>query len=129
MSKRTLELAIETIERLTNGIDWFLDMYPQHHSDYDDEEKEKAAVAIANLKRELSEDTCELVGIKDGKATNLGTITTPPRMKLKEIVRTYFGGDVDDEMSDAALALAAGEDFLIWLMKNGWKPQEMVVTK
>lgn len=129
MSKQTMKDAVETIERLMNGLSWFHDKYPEDHSEYDEEEFKNARKTIKALEAEISEDTVTLVGVKDGVETNLGTVTTPPRMKLREIVRGYFGDDPEDDMSDAYMACCVGEDFLIWLMKNGWKSGEMVVTK
>lgn len=130
MATRTaLQQAIDTIEMLTNGLQWWIDHDKVGNANSsDDEALAEAAATIKKLQEELKVDTVSLVGIKDGVATNIGTVTTPPRMKLREIVRGYFGGDVDDEMSDAAMALAAGEDFLIWLMKNGWKAEAEVPT-
>jgi hypothetical protein len=68
-----------------------------------------------------SRDMVDLVGVKDGIQTVLGKVSMPPRMKLRELAVSYYGGDVDDDMSDAAMAFSMGEVFLDWLIAQGWK--------
>lgn len=65
-------------------------------------------------------DTCDLMGVKDGVETKIGTMPLPPKMKLKEIVRSYFSGSIDDDMSDASYAYAVGEELINWMIANGW---------
>ncbi len=74
------------------------------------------------MKNENSQETVDLVGVKDGVETPLGKIPMPPEMKLKEIMRTYFGGDANDPESDACLGVAAGMEFFNWLIGQGYKP-------
>lgn len=65
-------------------------------------------------------ETVDLVGIKNGVETNLGKVPMPPKMKLKEIARSYFGGNPEDDSSDAALMVGAGMEFFDWLQKQGY---------
>jgi len=65
-------------------------------------------------------ETVDFVGVKNGTETNLGKIPTPPSMKLKEIMRTYFSGSPDDEESEVSMAVAAGMEFFTWLESQGY---------
>ncbi len=65
-------------------------------------------------------ETISVVGIKsDGTHTEVGAIPIPPTMKAREILRSYFGADVDTEGTDADMAMAAMEEFILWLKKEG----------
>ncbi len=66
-------------------------------------------------------ETVDLVGIKNGVETYLGTIPMPPSMKLKEIMRTYFSGSTDDEESEVSMAVAAGMELLAWMEAQGFQ--------
>lgn len=64
-------------------------------------------------------ETIDLVGIKDGKEVPLGKSPMPPQMKLREIMRSYFSGNPDDDDSDLSMAVAAGMEFFQWLGQQG----------
>lgn len=66
-------------------------------------------------------ETCDLVGVKNGIETVLGKIPMPPKMKLRELIRGYFGGSFDNECSDASSALYMGEELIDWMITQGWK--------
>ena len=57
----------------------------------------------------------QVVGIKDGKETVLGTATITPRMKARDLVREMFGGWEEDDGSEADLAFAVCESLLRWM--------------
>ncbi|MGN8004318.1 hypothetical protein ACTJKQ_14140 [Acidovorax sp. 22279] len=66
-------------------------------------------------------DTVDLIGVRaNGEHVNLGRVTMPPRMKAREIARSYFGHFDDEDGSDAELCFGALETFLDWLVKHGW---------
>ena len=66
-------------------------------------------------------ETVDLIGVRDdGTHVNLGKISMPPRMKAREIARSYFGPFEDDDASDAEMCFGALETFLDWLVKQGW---------
>lgn len=66
-------------------------------------------------------DTVDLIGVRaNGEHVNLGKVTMPPRMKAREIARSYFGHFDDEDGSDAELCFGALETFLDWLVKHGW---------
>lgn len=68
----------------------------------------------------INRETISVVGIKsDGTHTEVGTMPIPPTMKAREILRSYFGADVDTEGTDADMAMAAMEEFILWLQKDG----------
>lgn len=63
-------------------------------------------------------DNVQIYGVnKEGIQVHLGEAIMPPRMKFKEILRSYLGNP-DDEDSDAAIALAAYDDLVDWQQKN-----------
>jgi|GEM_PF-3515103 len=65
-------------------------------------------------------ETCDAVGIKtDGTEVHLGPIPLPATMKIKEIARSMWGGDPDDDMSEAALGVGAMEELMNWLKEQG----------
>jgi len=65
-------------------------------------------------------ETCQAIGIKhDGTMEVIGAIPLPHGMKIREIARSYFGGDPDDDMSEAYLAVGAMEEFVNWLKEQG----------
>ncbi|MEJ8837734.1 hypothetical protein [Ramlibacter sp. AN1133] len=65
-------------------------------------------------------DAATLVGVRpDGAQDVLATIRMTPRMKAREIVRSYFGEPDDEGMNDAAMALVAREELIAWMQ---WPP-------
>jgi hypothetical protein len=134
MQKVILKQAIATIERLVNGLDWFAAQHPESKSETDNEMKDYANLALGSLRyllEDLEKDQVDLIGYKDGIPTALGKATMPSKMKLKEIVESYFGAFNEDdewESENQLMAMAVGEDFLIWLKKNGWKMSSPVET-
>lgn len=58
----------------------------------------------------------------DGSATVIGTMTTPPGIKAREVLARYGFRDFDDENSDSILALAAFQDLIAWMKQAGWQP-------
>lgn len=65
-------------------------------------------------------ETCEAIGTRpDGTSEIIGAIPLPPEMKAREIVRSYFSGSIDDDMSEASLALGAMEELINWLKEQG----------
>jgi hypothetical protein len=63
-------------------------------------------------------DTVQLVGVKDGVETVLGTATMPPKMKARELVREMFGAWAPNDGSDSDLAYAVCESLIDWMGKN-----------
>lgn len=92
-----------------------------------DQAQTQAATATTSAS-EPAIETVNLVGIKNGIETNLGKVAMPPKMKLKEISRSYFGGDPEDDTSDAALMVGAGMEFFDWLQKQGYQVSKPVVA-
>lgn len=74
-------------------------------------------------------DRVHLVGIKNGVATDLGSIPMPLQMKLREIMRTYFSGSPDDEESEVSMAVAAGMEFFKWLGEQGYSQEREFYRK
>lgn len=76
-------------------------------------------------------DDVKLLGVRaDGSAVVLGAIPEQPAMKRRDIVRNYFGEPSDDmdDFDDATTCLAALIDYHAWLLSQGWKAPELVVT-
>ena len=125
-----LEEARDTIEMLMNGLQWYTDNtdteeYKDNHKS-DDEAFATANDVIRRINSYVEENTCDLVGIKDGVHTQLGKHTVPPRMKLRAIIENYIGrvpDDYEEDFSDAGTAMIIGEAFYDWLVVHGWKPQ------
>lgn len=63
-------------------------------------------------------DTVQLVGVKDGVETVIGTATMPPKMKARELVREMFGAWEPEDGSDADMAFAICEQLIEWMPKN-----------
>lgn len=58
-------------------------------------------------------------GIKDGfPASEVFKIPMPPKMKAKEMIRSYYGNEFDDEDSDASTILYIFEQLLEWYEKQ-----------
>ncbi len=74
-----------------------------------------------------AQETVTLMGVNaDGTQVDLGQIQMPPRMKAKEIIRGYFGGDFDDDCSDASMALIVVDELLDWMKEqNMIKPLDV----
>ncbi len=67
-----------------------------------------------------SHETVSIIGVRsDGAEVHLGAAPIPPTMKAREILRSYFGNELDHEGSDADIAMAAMEEFILWLQKTG----------
>jgi hypothetical protein len=64
-------------------------------------------------------ETCQLVGIRDGREVDLGDIPLTPELKAREIVRSYGLGDPDDEWSEASMMLGAMQELLNWMKQQG----------
>jgi hypothetical protein len=63
-------------------------------------------------------DTVQLVGVKDGVETVIGTATMSPRMKAQDLVREMFGAWEHDDGSDADMAFAVCEQLIKWMPLN-----------
>ena len=80
-------------------------------------------------------DICDLVGVTNGIETKLGTMPITPKQKAKDIVSSYFNGELEDEMGgDATYAYSACVELVDWMIKQGWAitPEAMlnkVLTK
>jgi hypothetical protein len=73
------------------------------------------------------DETCDLIGIKaDGTRTELGKAPIPPMMKARDVVRSYFGGDVDDEMSDASMALQCCREVIDYMKRAALKAAQPI---
>lgn len=59
--------------------------------------------------------TVDLYGVKDGVEVKLGKIQTPPRMKAREIVQSFFGSIDEDLPDEGALALWAMYELIDWM--------------
>ena len=86
------------------------------------------AAETASTEATLADDeTCDLIGIKaDGTRTELGKAPIPPMMKARDVVRSYFGGDVDDEMSDASMALQCCREVIDYMKRATLKAAQPV---
>lgn len=73
----------------------------------------------AGAQQVVVDDECQLVGVKsDGTEHVLGTVTMPPKMKARDIVRSYFGyWDDDDDCCDAAMAMMCCEELIAFMQK------------
>lgn len=128
--EKLLEEARDTIEMLMNGLQWYTDNtdteeYKDNHKS-DDEAFDTANDVIRRINSYVEENTCDLVGIKDGVHTQLGKHTVPPRMKLRAIIENYIDrvpDDYEEDFSDAGTAMIIGEEFFDWLVAHGWKPR------
>ncbi|MDM0003928.1 hypothetical protein QTI51_03905 [Variovorax sp. J22G73] len=71
------------------------------------EQPQTGAADAATIAADFADgDTCTLMGVRaDGSTVNLGAVPMPPLMKARDVVRSYFPGDPDDDMTDAAMAL------------------------
>ena len=76
----------------------------------------------------MIDDTCDIIGIKNGVETLLGRGPIPWNMKAKEILFSYGFNDFSDEDSQASYALAAVEELVAWMVKMGWTPPPMTIT-
>ena len=63
-------------------------------------------------------DTVQLVGVKDGIETVIGTATMSPKMKAQDLVREMFGAWEHDDGSDADLAFAVCEQLIKWMPQH-----------
>jgi hypothetical protein len=74
-----------------------------------------------------TEDLCTIVGRKpDGTEHVLGHGPMQPKMKARELLRSYGFDDPDNEDSESGYAMAAIEDLLTWMLKVGWKAPPLV---
>lgn len=74
-------------------------------------------------------DTVTLIGENaDGSRDVLGTISMPPKMKIREIARSYFGESAC-EGDEADMCIGALEELHSWMVKQGWQLPPMVITK
>ena len=75
-------------------------------------------------------DTVNVIGIKaDGSSDLLGTAPMPPAMKRREIAREMLGELSDDESGTPAdFCLCSMEQYHDWLVSQGWKAPQLVVT-
>lgn len=74
--------------------------------------------------------TMTVLGVRhDGSSEVLGTAATPPGMKRREIVRSYFGepNDGPDACDDASMCLYALESYHEWLIEQGWTPPLLTI--
>lgn len=77
------------------------------------------ALDILNASRdEEVAETMTLVGVKDGVETVLGEVPLSPQMKAREIVRSYFSDNIDDDGSEASYAYYAMLDLINWMEKR-----------
>lgn len=61
-------------------------------------------------------ETVQIIGVRpDGVEVDLGAAPMPPRMKAKDIVRSYFG-EIDEESgNDGAMALWCCNELIDWM--------------
>jgi hypothetical protein len=78
----------------------------------------RAALAAAPVPAHDPADTVQLVGVKDGVETVIGTATMSPRMKAQDLVREMFGAWEHDDGSDADMAFAVCEQLIKWMPLN-----------
>jgi hypothetical protein len=77
-----------------------------------------AAVVQSPVPAHDPADTVQLVGVKDGVETVIGTATMSPRMKAQDLVREMFGAWEHDDGSDADMAFAVCEQLIKWMPLN-----------
>lgn len=64
-------------------------------------------------------ETCKVIGVRaDGTEVDLGERPLPPKMKARDIVRSYFGEIDEDEGNDGAMALWACNELVDWMAKQ-----------
>lgn len=76
---------------------------------------EQAATA---LESDALIETCQLIGIKDGKEVSLGNIAIPPQMKARELASDMFGRFTDDDGSEAEMCFWALQQYIEWSTKQ-----------
>ncbi|MES2942947.1 MAG: hypothetical protein V4772_08785 [Pseudomonadota bacterium] len=124
----TLVLRMKTLYAMAHGhdADDFANRTPEQRV-ADRETATKNLAAIFENAERLTEpvaqkadvlpvavETCRLVGVKNGIEVDLGDIPIPDMMKAKDIIRSYFTGDFEDDYSDAAMAIGCFEEFFVW---------------
>lgn len=74
-------------------------------------------------------DSVQFFGIKsDGTEEFLGFGKETPAMKIKEIVRNYFGEPSDDETgTNADLCMWALDDFHKWMIEQGYVQENKII--
>lgn len=84
--------------------------------------------AVKALRAALTTEVVEpesvsVFGVKpNGEMVDTGMkVPMPPRMKAKELARETFGAWADDDGSDGDMCFAVCEQFLEWLVAQGWK--------
>jgi hypothetical protein len=107
---------MEDAQALTNG---FKTAITQIEKDFRDKGMDVDSHMKVTIGDPVQIETCQVLGDKGGRLTDLGDIPLPPESKAKEILRGYGMGDPDDEDSDASLALGAMYDLIAWLKQQG----------
>lgn len=61
-------------------------------------------------------ETVQVIGVRqDGSEVDLGRTPMPPKMKAREIVRSYFGEIDEDAGNDGAMALWSCNELIDWM--------------
>jgi len=79
--------------------------------------------ALEAALKPLGPETVSVFGVKpNGEVVDTGVKTTmPPRMKAKELVSEMYGRTwEEDDGSEADMCFAVCEQFLDWLIAQGW---------
>ena len=81
-----------------------------------------AQTAPSKVKVEIGQpveiETCQLVGIKDGRQVDLGDIPVTPELKAREIARQYGDPDNEDNL-EASTALYCMQELITWMREQG----------
>lgn len=78
------------------------------------------------------DDRVTALGVRaDGSSEVVGTAPMPPKMKMREIVRNYFGEPTcgPNDCDDASMCMYALESYHEWLVKQGWTAPPIVVMQ
>lgn len=65
-----------------------------------------------------SNETMQVIGVKDGVETIIGTATITPRMKARDLVHENIGGFEDGDGSEADVAFSICRWLLEWMGEN-----------
>lgn len=126
--KITTEQLMAAFGRLKLSHQWFPlhklvsreEMWPATCGSMDLREIVKAVNVIPIVALAPEPETCEAVAVRsDGAIDAIGAIPMPVSMKIREIARSMWGGDPDDDMSHTALGVGAMEELMSWLEKQG----------
>lgn len=78
-----------------------------------------------------TKDRVTVIGERaDGSREIIGTAPMPPKMKMREIVRNYFGEPTcgPDDCDEASMCMYALEAYHEWILEQGWTAPPMKVS-